>query len=106
MIPEFVTQSKETTRPEHLPRPKPCEVFERRCLSKTKLLRPQIAELMGVSEKHLSRFINGHVNVTIEFARKLESCTNISAGAWMHYQTQYDLYKTAEQVKPKTLIYD
>ena len=104
MIPEFVTQSKESVRPEHLPRPKPSEVFKRRCLSKTKLLRPQIAELMGVSEKHLSRFINGHVNVTIEFARKLESCTQISAGAWLHYQVQYDLYQTVGDIKPKSLM--
>ena len=93
-LPVFVTQSEETVRPDSLFRPHPGKVFERRCLSKTSLQQNEIAKRIGISTKHLSRFTNGHVHVGVELARKLESCTNISAGAWLHYQTQYDLYKT------------
>ncbi|MDF2179171.1 HigA family addiction module antitoxin [Aliiglaciecola sp. CAU 1673] len=105
MIPAFVSQSPEASRPEHLYRPHPGEVFKRRCLSKTELTQKEVAEKMGISPKHLSRFINGHVQVEITLARKLESVTNISAGAWLHYQTAYDLYKTANMNLEKKPIY-
>lgn len=83
MTPDFVFHSDTSHRAESLFRPRPCEVFKRRCLSKTTKKHPEIAELMGISAKHFSRFINGHVRVSIEFARKLESVTNISAAAWL-----------------------
>ena len=95
-IPAFVTQSQETSRSESLFRPHPGEVFKRRCLSKTILKQEEIAKRIGISTKHLSRFSNGHIRVGVELARKLEACTNISANAWLNYQTQYDLYKTAK----------
>jgi addiction module HigA family antidote len=63
------------------------------------LKQPQIAEVIGISTKHLSRFINGHVSVGIDLARKLEACTNISAQAWLHYQTQFDLHTTSKLEK-------
>ena len=91
-IPAFVTQSESTVRADSLYRPHPGEVFQRRCLSKTSLKQDEVAKRIGISTKHLSRFTNGHVSVGVELARKLEACTNISAGAWLHYQTQYDLY--------------
>lgn len=95
-IPAFVTQSETTMRSDSLYRPHPGEVFTRRCLSKTSLKQDEVAKRVGISTKHLSRFINGHVHVGVELARKLEACTNISAGAWLHYQTQYDLYTTVK----------
>jgi addiction module HigA family antidote len=93
-IPAFVTESAEATRSDSLFRPHPGNVFERRCLSKTSLGQNEVAKRVGISTKHLSRFIHGHVHVGVGLARKLESCTNISAGTWLHYQTQYDLYTT------------
>lgn len=105
MTPSFVFQSETTVRPESLYRPKPSDVFKRRCLSRTDKKHPEVAELMGSSGKHFSRFINGHVRVSVEFARKLESVTNISAAAWLHYQMQYDLYETADEVLPKRSMF-
>ncbi|MBU3005351.1 HigA family addiction module antitoxin [Paraglaciecola arctica] len=91
-IPAFVTNSAATLRADPLYCPHPGEVFQRRCLSKTSLKQDEVAKRIGISTKHLSRFTNGHVSVGVELARKLEACTNISAAAWLHYQTQYDLY--------------
>lgn len=105
MKPAFVSMSESVNRSEELFRPHPGEVFKRRCLSKTKLKHPEVASQLGVSDKHLSRFINGHVSVRIELARKLESVTNISAAAWLNYQNAYDLYRTADNKPEKHLLY-
>ena len=103
-LPEFVTQSETTTRSDALYRPHPGEVFQRRCLSKSPLKQDEIAKRIGISVKHLSRFTNGHVRVGVELARKLEACTNISANAWLHYQTQYDLFTTAKLKSTRSLM--
>lgn len=99
-LPSFLNSSEPTNRSESLYYPHPGDVFKRRFIAKTTLRQEKVAEIIGVSPKHLSRFINGHVSVTILLARKLEFCTNVSAGAWLHYQAQYDLYKTAK-LEPK-----
>ena len=93
------------SRPEHLKRPHPGEVFKRRCMSKSPLKQSEIAQCLEVSCKHLSRFVNGHSSLTIEFARKLEAVSGISAQAWMHYQVAYDLYRTANNKPSLQSIY-
>lgn len=103
-IPSFVNESALVERAEDLFRPHPGEVFARRILSKTNMKQPEIAHILGISVKHLSRFTNGHVDVGINLARKLEACTNISAGAWLHYQAQYDLFTTAKLEKSDKLL--
>jgi addiction module HigA family antidote len=103
-VPEFVNASPRVERSENLYRPHPGEVFARRCLAVSGLKQPQAAEVIGISTKHLSRFINGHVSVGVDLARKLEACTKVSAQAWLHYQTQYDLYSTAKLEKSSILL--
>ncbi|MEJ6534183.1 HigA family addiction module antitoxin [Pseudoalteromonas lipolytica] len=103
-VPDFVNASEPVSRPEDLFRPHPGEVFVRRCLSKSNLKREEVAGRIGISAKHLSRFVNGHVSVGVELARKLEACTNISAAAWLHYQNQFDLY-AHHKLEPAQLIY-
>ncbi|MCF6299717.1 MAG: HigA family addiction module antitoxin [Proteobacteria bacterium] len=49
--------------------------------------------MFGVSRKHLSRFINGHVSISPEFALRLQTFTDKSANAWLNIQNNYDLYK-------------
>ena len=98
-ISDFVNASEPTRRPDYLYRQHPGAIFKRRCLSKTNLTHAQVAFQIGISPKHLSRFINGHVNVGVDFARKLESCTNISAASWLYFQTKYDLFSTKELLK-------
>jgi antitoxin HigA-1 len=103
-ISSIINEPSETKRPEYLYRPHPGEVFKRRCLSKTNLTQEEVANRIGISAKHLSRLVNGHVHVEVGLARKLEACTNISAGAWLHYQVQYDLYQTPKLNKTKSLM--
>ena len=103
-IPNFVTRSEQSVRPEELFRPHPGEIFARRCLSSGDIKQAEAAALIGISVKHLSRFINGHVSVGVDLARKLEACTKISAHAWLHYQTQFDLYNTSKLEKSPKLL--
>lgn len=103
-IPDFVTRSEQSVRAEELYRPHPGDVFARRCLSHGDIKQAEAAALIGISTKHLSRFINGHVSVGVELARKLEACTKISAQTWLHYQTQYDLHNTAKLEKSPKLL--
>ncbi|MGJ8691488.1 MAG: HigA family addiction module antitoxin [Thalassotalea sp.] len=103
-IPAFVTESEEVIRPEQLRRPHPGSIFKRRFIEGTSLTRPEVAAILDVSTKHLSRFINEHVHIGVELARKLEACTNLSAHAWLHYQTQYDLYENAKRPARDNLI--
>ncbi|MDO6428905.1 HigA family addiction module antitoxin [Thalassotalea sp. 1_MG-2023] len=105
-IPAFVTQLTSTARAESLHRPHPGEVLKRRFLDKTELKRPEVAEMIGISTKHLSRLINGHIHVEVNLARKLEACTNLSARAWLHYQNQYDLYTTTKLSNKSKLLPD
>ena len=101
----IIDAGERASRPEHLKRPHPGEVFKRRCMSKSPLKQTEIAQCLEISTKHLSRFVNGHSNLTIEFARKLEAVSGISAQAWMHYQVAYDLYRTANNKPSLKSIY-
>nr|WP_283620493.1 HigA family addiction module antitoxin [Alteromonas macleodii] len=101
----LIDTGERVSRPEHLKRPHPGEVFKRRCMSKSSLKQNEIAQCLSISTKHLSRFINGHSNLTIELARKLEAVSGISAQAWMHYQVAYDLYRTANSKPNLKSIY-
>jgi antitoxin HigA-1 len=103
-IPAFVSDSELTQRSDAHFRPHPGVVFTRRCLAKTSLRQDEIAKRIGISTKHLSRFANGHVHVGVDLARKLEACTNISAQAWLNYQTQYDLYTTEKLATAPSLM--
>lgn len=86
--------SNEVTRSVNLPRPHPGIVFKRRFInSMTKL--SEVSGILSLSEKHLSKFLDGYVRVDVDLARKLESYTNVSANAWLHYQTQYDLFRNS-----------
>ncbi|AEA99729.1 helix-turn-helix transcriptional regulator [Alteromonas mediterranea] len=69
----LIEAGERASRPEHLKRPHPGEVFKRRCMAKSPLKQSEVAQCLEVSTKHLSRFVNGHSNLTVEFARKLEA---------------------------------
>ena len=92
-IPAFVNKSTSTARAVSLHRPHPGKILKRRFLDKKELKRLEAAEVIGISSKQLSRLIDGHVHVDVNLARQLEAYTNLSAGTWLHYQKQYDLYQ-------------
>lgn len=50
------------------------------------------AAATGVSRKHLSRVLNGHVGVTPDLAVRLAAVLGTSAKLWTALQSTYDLW--------------
>ena len=59
----------------------------------------EFAARMGMSEKHISKLINGDVQLTIEMARKLEMVLGVPTQFWCNLETIYreDLAKVREE---------
>ena len=89
-----MNESQPTIRPALLLllRPKPCDVFVKKFLPNVELKPDEIAKAMSISETDLVNFIDGNVEVTIEFARKLELATKVSAVFWLNLQKYHDEY--------------
>jgi addiction module HigA family antidote len=51
-----------------------------------------LAEATGLSRKHLSQIVNGHVGITPETAVRIAEVLGTSAEMWMDGQTTYDLW--------------
>lgn len=53
------------------------------------MLQKEFALRMGMSEKHISRLINGDVQLTIPVAIKLESVLGLPTKFWTALETRY-----------------
>jgi plasmid maintenance system antidote protein VapI len=67
-------------------------VFVKKILSNVELKPDEIAKAMSISETDLVSFIDGNVEVTIEFSRKLELAIKVNAGFWFNLQKYHDEY--------------
>lgn len=63
------------------------------------MLQKEFALRMGLSEKHVSRLINGEVLLTLEVARKLEMVLGVPAQFWCNLEAIYreELIKVQEE---------
>ncbi len=61
------------------------------------LTQKEFAERMGYSEKHISRLINGYVELTPGLAVRLESVLGLSAKFWLNLEAEYRI--NLERVK-------
>jgi antitoxin HigA-1 len=50
------------------------------------------AEACGVSRKHMSGIVNGHVAITAEMAARIAAAVGTSAQYWLNLQNAVDLY--------------
>lgn len=62
------------------------------------LTQKDLARLTGLSEKHISRLVNGHVILTPDTADKLEKAIGVSARFWLALEAGY----RADLLKVKT----
>lgn len=53
------------------------------------LTQTRVADLMGVSRKHVNEIVNGHASITPETALVLERVVGIPAKAWLKYESMY-----------------
>ncbi len=57
-----------------------------------------LAEATGISRKHLSRLVNGHVNVTPEVAMKLAAALDTTPELWLNAQRNLDLFDARQDL--------
>lgn len=75
----------------------PGEILKSTYLEPLNLSVSKAAEMLGVSRKHLSGFVNGHVSLSPEFALRLQAFTGKSAQAWLSLQSNHDLWKLKDK---------
>ncbi|TFH86673.1 addiction module antidote protein, HigA family [Billgrantia azerbaijanica] len=80
----------------------PGAVFKHDVLEPLGVSISRAAEALGISRKHLSAFVNGHVPCSRELAQRLSKATNTSVASWLNMQTALDVWE-AEQTPDREL---
>ena len=76
-------------------------VLSKHYLEPNKLSVSEFAETLGISRKHLSDIVNGHVRVTPSVAVRLAHALDTSPALWVNLQTAVDIFD-AEQAYDNT----
>lgn len=61
----------------------------------------ELAELMGRPETLISNIVRGRSGITAITALQLEEALEISAEAWMHSQSRYELVNAKRELAPQ-----
>lgn len=80
--------------------PHPGKIIRKDCLEPLDLSVTDAAEGLGVSRKHLSELLNGHVGISPEMALRLSKAFGGSPESWLTQQMQYDLRQAQEAGEP------
>jgi len=88
---------EKTRKPTH-----PGNVFLNDVLIPLELTITDSAQMMGITRKALSEFINEKSSCTVQMALRIAKVTNTSPESWLSMQIKYDLWK-ARQIKFETL---
>jgi len=57
----------------------------------------EAADKLGVSRKHLSLFINGHITCSRDMATRLGKATDTSMESWLNMQTAIDVWEAEHE---------
>ena len=71
----------------------PGEILKEDYLSPLSITVKDMASMLGVSRKTLSRIINGKGSVSPEMALRLSRAFETTPDLWMNLQTNYDLWQ-------------
>ena len=66
-----------------------------------------LSEAAGISRKHLSRIVNGHVGISPEMAMKLAAALETTPELWINAQRNLDMYDARQELrewKPKQVF--
>jgi antitoxin HigA-1 len=58
----------------------------------------KFAEASGVTRKHMSGIVNGHVAITAEMAARIAAVLGTTAQYWLNLQNAVDLYDAEERL--------
>ena len=82
--------------------PHPGEILRELYLKPMRVTGLEAAKALGVTSKHGSGIVNGHVRITADMAIRLAAALGSDAQAWVNLQAQHDLW-VASQKKPPTV---
>ena len=80
----------------------PGKVFRLDVLEPLGLSVTAAAEMMDISRKHLSDFVNEKVSCSIDLSIRIARATDTSVASWLNMQTNLDVWN-AEQIPRKQL---
>ncbi|MBV8133992.1 MAG: HigA family addiction module antidote protein [Alphaproteobacteria bacterium] len=83
----MATSSRRTRRPSM-----PGEILAGLYLAPHEISIAAFAEACGVTRKHMSGIVNGHVAITAEMATRIAAALGTSAQYWLNLQNAVDLY--------------
>ncbi|HED04636.1 MAG TPA: addiction module antidote protein, HigA family [Candidatus Fraserbacteria bacterium] len=89
-------------RPTH-----PGTILKEMYLRPRKISLRALSEATGISRKHLSRIVNGHVGISPEVAMKLATALETTPELWLNAQRNLDLYDARQNLrkwKPKRVF--
>ena len=89
-----MTKSNQRTR---RPSP-PGEILAELYLAPREVSIAKFAEAAGVTRKHMSGIINGHVAITAEMAARIAAVLGTTAQYWLNLQNAVDLYDAEERL--------
>ena len=76
----------------------PGEILEELYLAPREISISEFAEATGVTRKHMSGIINGHVTLTAEMAARIATALGTTADYWLNVQNAVDLYDAEERL--------
>jgi addiction module HigA family antidote len=70
----------------------PGEILNELYLAPHEISVAAFAEACGVTRKHMSNIVNGHVAITADMAARIAAVLGTSAQYWLNLQNAVDLY--------------
>ena len=84
----MTTNSRRTRRPSL-----PGEILVELYLTPHEISIAAFAEACGVTRKHMSGIVHGHVGITAEMAARIAAALGTTAQYWLNLQNAVDLYE-------------
>lgn len=81
-------------RPTH-----PGTILKEMYLEPRKVSVKALSEATGISRKHLSRIVNGHVGISPEVAMKLAAVLDTTPELWLNAQRNVDLFDAQQELQ-------
>jgi addiction module HigA family antidote len=76
----------------------PGEILDELYLAPREISIASFAEACGVTRKHMSGIVNGHVGITAEMAARIAAVLGTTAQYWLNLQNAVDLYDAEERL--------
>jgi antitoxin HigA-1 len=77
---------------------RPGEILSELYLAPHDITVAAFAEACGVTRKHMSGIVNGHVGITAEMAARIAAALGTTAQYWLNLQNAVDLWEAEERL--------